>query len=564
MPRLFDVMTITLVALCSILCSPSAHADWIDLGDEGSHLWIVADIQLPNAPVSTGLMFSTFDGQARFSFGINSQRKSRVWVYDHHEQSNEVVGIAPGESARVVIHITTHSSENDRVQLKVLGVDDELPLLAPAHWDLTNEGGQTSANLSRLEASSDRAAERVLALRIGGTWEEVRGAGTSLMDDLQPGPAEMDLSQPHPKNNTSSSLMLNLDNGGDANTLDFKTLPRIAGRHAVVSAPDDEWKFRLHSYVEWFDGQYWCIWSHGPKIEDYPSQHVRYATSKDGINWSLPQELAPPPGGIYGYIARGLWVRNGELIALASRFNDHGFANNQLRLEGFRLDASGDAWESLGVIRDNTLNNFPPKQLSDGRWMMSRRSWQRDVSMLVGGVDAIDQWDEFELTTYNSDQGHRAEEPYWYELPGNKSIVGLFRNNAGKRLLRAYSSDSGRTWSQLVETNFPDATSKFFVEHTSRGYYVMVSNANPQGRYPLCLSVSRDGLVYTQMGVLDIPFVEEPYQKPGHGMPPNNQTLQYPHILERDGNLLIVYSRNKRMIETFYVSLDEVEKSLGL
>ena len=30
---------------------------------------------------------------------------------------------------------------------------------------------------------------------------------------------------------------------------------------------------------------------HGPRIEDHPTQHVRYATSPDGVKWSEPQEV---------------------------------------------------------------------------------------------------------------------------------------------------------------------------------------------------------------------------------------------------------------------------------
>ncbi|MBL9089759.1 MAG: hypothetical protein JNL96_00945, partial [Planctomycetaceae bacterium] len=51
----------------------------------------------------------------------------------------------------------------------------------------------------------------------------------------------------------------------DWRTLDFATLPVVGGEHAVVSAPDAEWGFRLHNYLIHHDGRYWCMWSHGPK-----------------------------------------------------------------------------------------------------------------------------------------------------------------------------------------------------------------------------------------------------------------------------------------------------------
>lgn len=374
---------------------------------------------------------------------------------------------------------------------------------------------------------------------------------------LIPGAWANEVDWPDPVTNPTSALMLDLPAGTD-----IASLPRLSGEHAVVSAADDDWQFRLHNYLAWHDGQYWATWSHGPEVEDYPTQHLRYATSPDGLNWSQPKELVPPPTGESGYIARGLWQRDGELIALASRFRTHGFANPGLQLEAFSWNAAGEAWQPQGVISDNTINNFAPKKLPDGQWMMSRRTWQRDVSMLVGGVEAIDQWAEYPLTSYNTEGGFLPEEPYWYLLPDGENIVGLFRNNNGGHLLRSFSTDSGRTWSALTETNFPDATSKFFIHRTSRGYYVMVSNANPDGRYPLFLSVSSDGLVFTQMAVLEIALLDDPYQLPGHGAPPHNQTLQYPHVVEHDGDLVIMFSRNKHAIETFKISLDQVEQML--
>ncbi|MBL9080373.1 MAG: hypothetical protein JNK76_01115, partial [Planctomycetales bacterium] len=60
--------------------------------------------------------------------------------------------------------------------------------------------------------------------------------------------------------------MLTLDGKpADWRTLDFATLPVVGGEHAVVSAPDAEWGFRLHNYLIHHDGRYWCMWSHGPK-----------------------------------------------------------------------------------------------------------------------------------------------------------------------------------------------------------------------------------------------------------------------------------------------------------
>lgn len=40
------------------------------------------------------------------------------------------------------------------------------------------------------------------------------------------------------------------------------------------------------------------------------------------------------------------------------------------------------------------------------------------------------------------------------------------------------------------------------------------------------------------------------------------RTLQYPHVIEYDGHLLIAFSRNKRQIEVLRVPRESVERLL--
>jgi len=75
---------------------------------------------------------------------------------------------------------------------------------------------------------------------------------------------------------------------------------------------------------------------------------------------------------------------------------------------------------------------------------------------------------------------------------------------------------------------------------------VLVNNANPKmGRRQLMLSISKDGLLYTRMMVLDIPSA-----KPAN---------QYPHVLEHDGYLWIACSKDKVTIEMLRVALSDLD-----
>ncbi|MCA8990850.1 MAG: exo-alpha-sialidase [Planctomycetaceae bacterium] len=366
---------------------------------------------------------------------------------------------------------------------------------------------------------------------------------------------------PHLVTNPASPVMLAGDwVPNDPGKIDFAQLPLVPSQHAVISDVRDrggDWVHQ-HAYLAFFDGKHWAMWSDGPGkrvAEVSPERHrnivpghdqagtrVSFATSQDGLQWCKPADLSGPPRiEGFGWIARGLWVRDGELLALASHFQAPGYPGKGLSLEAFRWNKAKRTWEAHGTVLDDSLNNFPPKQLPSGEYMMTRRDHLRQVSVMIGGVKSFNDWTIRPLASYDGEG--RPEEPYWYVLPDGKNIVGLIRDNGRSGcLLRTFSTDNGQTWSPIVKTNFPDATSKFFALRTSRGYFVLVSNANPKRRDPLTLAVSRDGLVYTHLFKLI-----------------GDRHIDYPHVIEQDNQLLIAFSGAKQTMEVLKVSLDDLD-----
>lgn len=351
---------------------------------------------------------------------------------------------------------------------------------------------------------------------------------------------------PAPGFKLDSPILLDLPGSGtDTDKIDYARLPVLKGTHAVICPRDPEWKFQLHNYLLFHEGMYWCMWSHGP-AEDEPTQHIRYATSADGLKWSAARPLTPAPQEGYTYIARGFWLRDGELLALVAHFKGKGAfgVNKELKLEAYVWDQG--AWKYKGLVYDNAINSYPPQKLPSGAWMVSRRDARFNVSVLIGGVKALDQWDNVFIMDYFKNKVLKPDEPIWWPV-GERMLSAVFRDNAGSsRLFRAFSTDLGRTWSPPIKTNYPNATSKVFSLELSTGQRILVGNAHPKvGRRQLLLAVTKDGLVFTQMYLLDIPS-----PRPG--------TLQYPHVLEKDGKLYIAYSRDKATIEVFVVALAEL------
>lgn len=344
----------------------------------------------------------------------------------------------------------------------------------------------------------------------------------------------------------------------DTHAIRFDRLPRLPSQHVVVSNVRESDGVNQHNYLARHSGRYWIMWSDGPGVEDRVGQRVKYATSPDGLRWSESKYLTPVPPSSgpdsehYGtrsehghrWIARGFWPREGELLALTSLDEAAGFFGPSLALHAFAFDPARNQWQDLGVIADDTINNFPPKRLADGSWMMSRRGHdykRAGVHFLIGGVDRPDQW--VSVPVHGSSSRLSAEEPLWWRLP-NDDLVALFRDNRKSGYLyRSISTDQGRTWSLPVRTNFPDATSKLHGVRLADGRYVLVSNANPRKRDPLVLSLSNDGRVFHAMAYLV-----------------GGRRVDYPHVLEHGGHLLIAFAGNKQSIELLKISTDDLAK----
>jgi hypothetical protein len=369
--------------------------------------------------------------------------------------------------------------------------------------------------------------------------------------------AEKDL--PHPVKNPGSPIMLAGDwVPEDTREIDFSDLPRVPVEHVVVSDVREEGGTRVnqHNYLVFQDGLFWLMWSDGPGVprtepalhrnrvpgHDQAGQRVSFACSRDGMNWSAPADLSGPAEEGFGWIARGFWIREGKLLALASRFNAPDYRGEGLQLHAFELETQDPVhWVHLGIVFDNALNNFPPKLLPSGEWMMTRRDSVGDVHILIGGTEAFNRWRSYPLADYN-DSLLAAEEPCWWLLP-DTSLVGLFRDNhRSGYLYRAFSTDQGRTWSTPVRTNFPDATSKFFGLCLSDGRYVLVSNPDPAKRDPLTLATSEDGMVFDRMIYLV-----------------GGRHVDYPHALEHGKNLYIAFAGAKQTVEILRLELAGLE-----
>lgn len=361
---------------------------------------------------------------------------------------------------------------------------------------------------------------------------------------------------PHPENNPMSPLMLTgswiPDNPHD---IDFNQLPRIKSQHVVVSDVRVSDGVNQHNYLVYHQGKYWLMWSDGPGVEDRVGQRVAFSTSIGGLSWSAKKFITsyPPNSNLdsefyntrsehgFRYISRGFWQRGEELLALVSLDEADGFFGKSLKLLAFRLNSDDESWENIGVVYKNAINNFAPKLLPNGEWMMTRRTHDRNVYMLTGGAQSFDKWETHAVVMHDESE-LKPEEPYWWVL-ADGNLLALFRDNAKSGFLyRAFSTDLGRSWTRPVRTDFPDARSKFNGLQLSDGRFILVSNPNPEKRDPLAISISKNGIIFDKMAYLF-----------------GGRRIDYPHVIEHDGYLLIAFSGNKQSVEILKFNVSELD-----
>ncbi len=373
--------------------------------------------------------------------------------------------------------------------------------------------------------------------------------------------ADPKVEPPHPAKNPTSRIMLAGDwVPADPHSIDFNKLPRVPVQHSVVSDVSARKGVNQHNYLVHYAGRFWAMWSDGPRVEDMGGQVVKYSTSADGVQWDAPKPLTGAPHGIgptsphyntrnpegFRYISRGLWVRDGELLALVSLDEAAGFFGPSLELRAFRWNATGLRWDDIGVVQNNAINNFAPQKLPTGEWAMTRRKHDykdTGVEFLIGGVKRLDDWISVPVVRgAGGDIALKAEEPIWWALPDG-NLTALFRDN-GKSgfIFRAFSTDNGRTWSRPVPTDFPDARSKLHGFRLRDGRYVLVSNSNPKKRDPLTLALSDDGLVFNKLFYVV-----------------GGRHVDYPHAMEHEGYLYIAHSGAKMSVEIERVRLADLD-----
>lgn len=297
-----------------------------------------------------------------------------------------------------------------------------------------------------------------------------------------------------------------------------------------------------------------------------PGQTLLLKSTDLGQTWSKPDLIFPPYKVPDGYTKEGSSVVAKNLLGVMhQRIGFYVSKSDRLLATGFysvALDAKDDPNDGNGfgrVVREvNKDGSYGPIYFLRYNHGFSAKNTNYPFytsSTDKGFVQACNEFLDNPLymmqTVEEADRNDPKiplNKPYkafsYYHLP-NGNVVGLW-----KHALTSVSTDGGYTWKEPVlrALGFVNSNAKIWGQRTSDGRYATVYNPS-EFRWPLAVSVSEDGLNYTNLLLVhgEISPMRYGGNYKSYG-PQYVRGIQEGEGLVPDGKMWVTYSMNKEDI----------------
>jgi hypothetical protein len=339
-----------------------------------------------------------------------------------------------------------------------------------------------------------------------------------------------------------------------------------ANREHPALADGFGWTYNHAPMLAYWNNSFYLEYLSDKIGESVPPGQTLLLTSRDGLNWSKPAVLFPPykiPDGTtkegHPGVAKDLFAVMHQRMGFYTSKRHHLLA---LGFYGICLDPHDDPNDGKGigrVVREihpdgsfgpiyfihynpawNEKNTSYPFYTASGD-----KGFIEDCKELMATPLMMMQWVE---ETDRKDPLIPLHKDYkafnFYHLPDGKRTVGLWKN-----ALTGISRDEGRTWSAVTRApHFVNSNAKIWGQRTSDGRYATVYNPS-EFRWPLAVSVSKDGLDYTNLllvqGEISTARYGGNYKSYG---PQYTRGIEEGNGIPPDGRLWVTYSMNKEDI----------------
>ncbi|SFE16900.1 BNR repeat-like domain-containing protein [Chitinophaga sp. CF118] len=322
------------------------------------------------------------------------------------------------------------------------------------------------------------------------------------------------------------------------------------------------WTYNHAPMLAYWHNRFYVEYLSDETGESIPPGQTLLLTSADGVTWSSPEVIFPPykipDGPVKDGIAHNLYAVMHQRMGFYVSKSNHLLA---LGYYGICLNAKDDPNDGNGIGRV-VREILPDGKYGPVYFLRYNKAWNTSntsfpfytssknkdfiaaCNELLATPLMMQQWNE---EADRDDPLIPLQKQYkafcYYHLP-DKRVVGLWKN-----ALTALSSDEGRTWSTVARApGFVNSTAKIWGQKMADGRFATVYNPS-EYRWPLALSVSDNGLEYTNLLLVngEVPPMRYGGNYKSYG-PQYVRGIEEGNGTPPDSNLWVTYSMNKEDI----------------
>ena len=266
-------------------------------------------------------------------------------------------------------------------------------------------------------------------------------------------------------------------------------------------ADGDGWTYAHHMDLAVWKGWMYAAWAMTPRDEDVPPYKVVYATSTDGLHWSVPVDLFP------------------RTVAWANRFYFYRAGNGHMLAFCAGKAATGNVSEAVKnallvreIFTDHQLGEVFTL-IEPGAGLPPPFTTSSDAAFVAACRDALNNHPLLEQQDYGVYLGAQRmpwqqNPPSAYGLKFGKAFSFYHRRDGQlvgicKMGFVTVSADHGQHWSPpVLPPTLVAGSGKVWGQQTDDGRYALVYNPDHARRWPLICVSGNDGVTFRDMRVV--------------------------------------------------------------
>ncbi len=341
-------------------------------------------------------------------------------------------------------------------------------------------------------------------------------------------------------------------------------IPFINAKHSFIdSCESGQYQFSLGADIVFHEGEFIAQWANGWREENDTESLVRGRRSKNAVNWSAREIIAPGFEGI-GYHSHGVFHSyQGQLWSFNAQHRQQKVNNGYfqgLHTDAFLWKPQTRKWvpeEVTGL--DAFWPLCQPIKLGNGKWIMAGAQNGAKTALSAVAICDNDQMKRWRKVVIPH-PAELAPDQIWGETTvtaeGSRVLaIVRCRKKGNIGFWSAISTDHGETWPVLSESNIPHGGGRPTLGRLPDGRHFLVSNI--RSRDTLVLALTKPGTFeFNQMFRL----IDKP--SPPVRMPPagaKRSQWGYPGAFHHDGKLYVVYSATKEATGLTVVDLKKTK-----